>query len=81
MILGPTKVGEYSYSYAIAYYFVMITMLGLNNYGNRSIAVVRDDKDELSKTFCSIYWMQLSTGIISLAAYIIYVCYFDYSGL
>mgnify|MGYP001852587797 CR=1 FL=1 len=71
-VLGPTKVGEYSYSYAIAYYFVMITMLGLNNYGNRSIAVVRDDKDELSKTFCSIYWMQLSTGIISLAAYIIY---------
>lgn len=71
-VLGPTKVGEYSYAYAIAYYFVMITMLGLNNYGNRSIAAVRDDKDELSKTFCSIYWMQLSTGIISLAAYIIY---------
>lgn len=71
-VLGPTKVGEYSYSYAIAYYFVMITMLGLNNYGNRSIAVVRDDKDELSRTFCSIYLMQLSTGIISLVAYIIY---------
>lgn len=71
-VLGPTKVGEYSYSYAIAYYFVMFTMLGLNNYGNRSVAVVRDDKYELSKVFCSIYWMQLSTGIISLVAYIIY---------
>lgn len=71
-VLGPTKVGEYSYSYAIAYYFVMITMLGLNNYGNRSIASVRDNKEELSKTFCSIYCMQLCTGIISLGAYIIY---------
>ena len=71
-VLGPTKVGEYSYSYAIAYYFVMFTMLGLNNYGNRSIASVRDNKEELSKTFCSIYVMQLITGCISLVAYIIY---------
>lgn len=76
-ILGPTKIGEYSYSYAIAYYFVMLTMLGLNNYGNRSIASVRDKKDMLSRTFCSIYWMQLGMGIISLFCYIIYGLFFS----
>ena len=71
-VLGPTKIGEYSYSYAIAYYFVMFTMLGLNNYGNRSIALVRDDNEKLSRTFWSIYWMQLCTGCISLVAYVFY---------
>lgn len=71
-VLGPKKLGEYSYSYAIAYYFVMITMLGLNNYGNRSIAMVRDDKECLAKEFSSIYFMQLVTGLISLVIYIVY---------
>jgi O-antigen/teichoic acid export membrane protein len=71
-VLGPTKLGEYSYSYAIAYYFVMITMLGLNNYGNRSIAMVRDDRERLAQEFSSIYFMQLATGLISLAVYIAY---------
>lgn len=71
-VLGPTKVGEYSYAYAIAYYFVMVTMLGLNNYGNRTIAAVRDDKEKLSKEFCSIYVMQFFFGCISLVAYVFY---------
>lgn len=76
-VLGPTKTGEYSYAYAIAYYFVMVIMLGLNNYGNRSIAAVRDDKEMLSKEFCSIYCMQVITGICSLAAYILYGIFFS----
>ncbi len=71
-VLGPTRTGEYSYSYAIAYYFVMITMLGLNNYGNRTIAVIRDDKDKLSMEFWSIYIMQLTVGIISSLVYLAY---------
>lgn len=71
-VLGPTKLGMYSYSYAVAYYFVMFIMLGLNNYGNRTIASVKDDKEKLSKTFCSIYFMQLITGFISLFLYLIY---------
>ena len=29
-------------------------MLGLNNYGNRTIAMVRDDKKKLTKTFKEI---------------------------
>lgn len=69
-ILGPEKVGEYSYSYAIAYYFVMFTLLGLNNYGNRSIASVRDNKELLSREFWGIYILQMSTGCIAIMAYI-----------
>ena len=48
-VLGADGIGTYSYTYSIAYYFMIFGMLGLNNYGNRTIAKVRDDKDKLSK--------------------------------
>lgn len=71
-IMGAEKIGIYSYAYSIATYFGLFILLGLNNYGNRTIASVRDDKDKLSKTFCSIYAMQL---IMSLFVIIIYILY------
>ena len=64
-VLGAEKNGIYSYSYSVAYYFVIFAMLGLNNYGNRTIAAVRDDKEKLSKTFWDIYYMQFSLSIIT----------------
>lgn len=53
--LGATAVGVYSYTYSVAYYFLLIAMLGIGNHGNRSIAAVRDDRKKLNKTFSSIY--------------------------
>ena len=75
-IIGVEGIGKYSYANSIAYYFVMFIMLGLNNYGNRTIAGVRDDKNKLSKTFCEIYFMQLMIGIVVLIIYIIFCALF-----
>lgn len=72
-VIGVEGVGIYSYTNSIANYFVMFAMLGLNNYGNRSIARVRNDKDRLSKTFLSIYGLQFITSIISLIVYLVFV--------
>lgn len=76
-ILGADGVGIYSYTYSIAYYFMIIAMLGLNNYGNRTIAKVRDDKEKLSKEFCSIYALQLIISIIMIICYLLYVVIFN----
>lgn len=76
-VLGPTNLGEYSYSYSIAYYFVMITLLGVNNYGNRTIATVRDNKENLCKTFTGIYLMQLIMGVITIGVYVVYCSLFS----
>lgn len=76
-ILGADGVGIYSYTYSIAYYFMIIAMLGLNNYGNRTIAKVRDNKEKLSKEFFSIYALQLITSTIMIIAYFLYVILFD----
>ena len=76
-VVGAKGVGTYSYTYSIVYYFMLLTLLGVNNYGNRSIAKVRDNKKELSKTFWSIYLFQLLMGIIMLLLYVGYLYLFD----
>ena len=72
-VVGAKGVGIYSYTYSIVYYFMLLCLLGVNNYGNRLIAKVRDDKEKLSKTFFSVYLFQLFMGIIMLIVYIIYL--------
>lgn len=71
-VIGAEGVGIYSYSYSIATYFVYFIMLGLNNYGNRSIAAVQDDRDARSKLFWEIYSMQLVCFLIVGTIYVIY---------
>ncbi len=75
--LGAQGIGIYSYTYSIVYYFMLLTLLGVNNYGNRTIAKVRDNKELLSKTFWSIYVLQLTMGVIMIIAYLCYIFIFD----
>lgn len=72
-VIGATGVGVYSYSYSVAQYFVYFAMLGLNNYGNRSIAAVNNDREKRSKVFSEIYCMQLITSVGSVILYTVYI--------
>ena len=76
-VLGSDGVGTYAYTYTVANYFVLAAMLGVKNYGNRSIAAVRDDKKLLGKTFWQIYGLQFWCSIIALAIYFGYVLLFE----
>ena len=78
-ILGADNIGIYAYTYSVASYFVMFIVLGLNNYGNREIAKEKNDKEELNKTFTSIYLMQLICGIVMVMLYIAFVSLFTSS--
>lgn len=75
-VIGAEGLGTYSYSYSIASCFALICVLGVGDYGSRSIAKVRDDKNELNKTFWSIYSLQLITSVIGISAYLIYIFLF-----
>lgn len=79
--LGASPLGVYSYTYAIASYFLIFAMLGVKNYGNRSIARVRENREERSKTFCSIYLFQLVTSFIFVLGYILYLIAFSTQNL
>lgn len=69
-VLGVNNVGIYSYTYSIVYYFMLAALLGINNYGSRSIAKCRDDKEKRSYQFCSIYMLQFILCVIMLILYI-----------
>lgn len=76
-VLHAEGIGVYGYTYATASYFVLFIMLGLNNYGNRTIARYREDKKKLSKFFWSIYGMQILTSIIFVCIYILFIIVSD----
>lgn len=71
-VLGVDGVGTYSYVFSVAYYFHIAITLGLANYGNRAIAKVKDNHEMVSKTFWSIYFMQVSIGIVATVIYVFY---------
>lgn len=71
--LGARNVGLYVFSSTIALYFIMFIKLGLDGYGNKSIAVHKNDRKARSKVFFSIYVMQIVMAIISTALYLILV--------
>lgn len=82
-VMGSDGVGIYAYTYAIANYFMLVAMLGVKNYGNRSIAAVRDNKKVMSKIFWEIYGLQFICSIAALVFYYVYVCFFltDYRSI
>ena len=71
--VGTEGVGLYSHAWSISYIFCLIGMLGLNDYGVRAVARVRDDREQLDRTFSSIWQMQLIVAGITLAAWFGYV--------
>lgn len=77
-VLGAEQLGVYSYTYSIAYYYVLFAMLGVNNYGNRCIARIRDNRAKLSKTFWSIYSLQAILTVLVSVLYLTYsICIAD----
>lgn len=62
-VLEVDGIGKYSVAVAISNYFILFGMLGINMYGNRQIAYVRDDPEEMRNTFWEINVMKtLSMG-------------------
>lgn len=71
--LGANNVGIFSTSNAFANYFLLFAMLGVNNYGNRSVARIRDNRQLLGKTFWEIFTFQFVASVIVCIVYISYV--------
>lgn len=78
-VLGPTGVGINAYTNSIIQYFILFGSIGVNLYGNRQIAFVRDNKDKLTKTFYEIFLMRIMTIILAYAAFLVFlVCIGNY---
>ena len=71
--LGATSLGAYSYTYSIAYYFVVFAMLGINKHGQRIISQRKNELIELRKTFWSLYSVHFVTSALFLVLFA-YLC-------
>ena len=71
--VGTDGVGLYSLAWSVSYVFCLIGMLGLNDYGVRTIAQARDDREELDRTFSAIWQMQLMVAGVTLLFWLGYV--------
>lgn len=67
--LGPEKLGIYSGTYAYANYYTLFAILGIEFFGNRSIAVVAEDNEKRRQCFWNIYAIQLGSAIASITIY------------
>lgn len=72
-VLGVKSLGIYAFYYSISIYFSYLAMLGINIYGNRAIAQVKENDKTLKKVFTNIYVLQFIASIISLLLYLIFI--------
>ena len=77
-VLHPEGLGTYSVTTAIAKYFWMFALLGMANYGNRTIAKARGPKEIISSTFWNLFFFQLIIGIIASSAFFLYIIIWGY---
>ena len=72
-VIGEDALGISDFAGNIAQWFIIFGVLGVNLYGNRTIAKVRDNQDELSKTFFEIFTMQVINIGLALFGYLLYI--------
>ena len=72
-VVGKDGVGLYSGAWAWSEIFCLIGLLGLADYGVRTIAQARDDRAKLDRTFSGIWQMQLMVASFALLFWFGYV--------
>jgi len=73
--MSSETLGIYTYTYSIAYYFVVLAMLGISRHGQRTIANKRNDFLALRRSFWSLFYVHLICSLFALLLYVIYVCF------
>lgn len=68
--LGPENIGLYSFSNSIVQYFILFASLGVGLYGQRSIALVKNDPQNLSKTFWDIEVILIYNTFLAVICYL-----------
>lgn len=68
--LGAESIGVYSYSYTVANYFILFSMLGIENYGSKEVAKVRTKN--LDEVASEIFSVHVLWSCVVLAAYVVY---------
>lgn len=74
--LGSNALDDYEFTYSIAYYFVLVAMLGISRHGQRIIAARREDKQALGKAFWSLYLVHAAFSVVAILAFVVFTAVF-----
>ena len=69
-VLGPEKLGAVNFTQSYIGYFILFSILGISIYGQREIAINRNDIEKRSKVFCNILAVHISMTILMVVIYI-----------
>jgi len=72
-VVGTDGVGLYADAWTMSELFCLVGMLGLADYGVRTIAQAREDRQELDRAFSGIWQMQLLVAGTALLLWLGYV--------
>lgn len=70
--IGAEGNGAFTFTQSVTNYFVLVAVLGMANYGVRTIAECGDDRGLRSRTFWEAYGMSALVGLVVLVAYVTY---------
>lgn len=71
-VIGTEGNGIFTYTQSITNYFVLVAVMGMSNYGVRTIAEHANDREGRSRVFWEAFGMQALVGLVVLAAYVCY---------
>lgn len=72
-VFGPDGIGVYSYTTANVTYFTLFCMLGISGYGQRTIAITRDDREETSRVFWELQIIHTVLFVICSLLYLVLI--------
>jgi len=75
--LGAEGIGQYKFVVAVSSYFILLAGLGLSKYGIREIALVRDNRAELSKKFWELQSFNVIFSLLALTLYFSMIATFN----
>lgn len=74
-ILGVEKIGIFSYTLSITTYFILLSSLGINLYGQREVAYVQDNIEKRSKIFNDLFCIRLTIITFVLFIFLLFILF------
>lgn len=70
-VLQVDGIGQISFATSVVSYFVMLSSLGIPNYGIKACAIVRDDKKKLTRTVQELLTISLIVTVIAYTVFFV----------
>ena len=71
-VLGAERLGVFSSTSANVSYFSLFAMLGILNYGTRTIAANKQDWHKKAELFGEIFYIQILSSTLAIILYVVY---------